>query len=114
MRHFLDRATFDGSGSPWAGAGVARSLSVFEALRGVFPDQDRIKKTGEDTTTVGNDLPAVKELCASVRPTSARSALPTICFGHIDRSSAGLFSPPGGQATVASLCAATRHAHRPQ
>src|SRR5262245_27287673 len=54
MRHFLDRAPFDGSRSPWAGAGVARPVS--EPLRGVFPDQDRVNKTVEDTITVGNDL----------------------------------------------------------
>jgi hypothetical protein len=49
---------------------VARSLAVFEPLRSVFPDQDRVKKIVEDTIKVGNDLLAVKELCASVRNTA--------------------------------------------
>src|SRR5215510_8185336 len=72
MRHFLDRTPFDGSHSPCAGAGVARPLSVSEQLRGVFPDQDRVKKTVEDAIKVGNDLLAVMEFCRSGNSTRRR------------------------------------------
>jgi hypothetical protein len=52
-----------------------RPLSVSEQLRGVFPDQDRVKKTVEGTIKVGNDLLAAKEFCAP-RPDAPGSMWP--------------------------------------